>query len=159
MGIAIGWVLTVLGPLWAAMRPWLPAAGALRTFGAGLAAAAVLAGLVWAVWRVREASDREVTDARAAIIVEAANLRSENAALKAAVARQQETLRQRAEAMALGEAALARLHQEKEELRHASPNLDTLVVPPDDPWLGRPRARGSARGDAAAGPGGVRPRP
>jgi hypothetical protein len=112
----------------------------LQAFGAALAVAVVAGslglGLVWLRADARE-------DGRAEGVVERDSLRAEVALLKAAAVRAATTLRLRAEAKAAGEARIAEMEAEMEELRNASPDRDKLVVPPGDPWLERrPRPAG-----------------
>jgi len=136
MSTIVGFALTLLGPLWVWVRPWLPAASAIRSAGVGLAVAAALAAGVWAVWQLRHLSEKHRIAEAAQAIVDRANLKAENEALRAATDRQAETLRRRGAALEAAEAALKDIETKMKELRDASPHPDTVVVPPGDPWLG-----------------------
>jgi hypothetical protein len=142
MATVFAWLLTLLGPVWGAVRPWLPAAGALRSIGIGVGIAALLAGGALLVWWLRDASESDAVAARAQAIVERANLTAENKALKAAARQADATLRHREAAIEASAATIAELEAKLKEKRDASPNPDVLVVPPGDPWLGRPAAGG-----------------
>jgi hypothetical protein len=129
---------------WALMAaaPYLPALSALRRLGAGLLVLVLVATAAWGVWQLRHLNESDRIAAAAQAIVDRANLKAENAALKAAAKQSRETLAERAASTKASEAAIAKLEKELKEARDASPDPDKPAVVPGDPWLDRGRQSG-----------------
>lgn len=138
----------MLSWLWALFAPWggrvllralpwlvslLPA---LKTIVFAVAAAAVLAGIVWLSW-----PDERMTRAEAQQACADANMRAELEATKEALRVAQETLRRRNAAMDAAERWIDELEKEMEALRAAAPDPDAPVFAADDLWLRSGRSR------------------
>jgi hypothetical protein len=129
-------VLTMLGPVWAAVSRWLPAVSALRSAAMGAAALTVLAGGAWLVWTLRHQDEAPKIERAARVLVEHANLQAQVEQLEAAAKQSADTLAEREDALAKSQAELAALKKAQEDKRNASPNPDDIVIPAGDPWLG-----------------------
>lgn len=144
-------ILTALRWLWAALvTPWLgpallrvlpflaPLGGVLKAWAPAIAAL-VLVAVFAAGWWIARPTDL-LTREEAQQACEDASVRAELAATKKALGVAQETLRQRAAAIAAAERWIEDISQEMEALRAAAPDPDDPVFAADDPWL-----RGGAR--------------
>lgn len=126
-----------LGPLVTRLAPGLVAAWPgirLKPALRGLALAALACAVAWGTWRlVRREPDPEPMVAVS--VVEAQRFKAENESLKAALARANETLRDRERQADLADQYIEALKSEKEALRALSTNPDAPVFAADDPWL------------------------
>jgi hypothetical protein len=125
-----------LGPLWAVLSRWLPAVSALRSAAIGAAALAALGGGAWLVWTLRHQDETPKIERAARAIVDKANLQAHVEQLEAAIKQGNETLAAREKALAESGAELAKLKNDLEDKRNASPHPDDIVIPAGDPWLG-----------------------
>ena len=131
-----------LGPVVVRAAPLLAqyvAGFSLRRVLRRIAIAAVFVGVVWGTWRLTR-PDPDAPLMVAVSAVEAQRFKAENDGLKAALAKAEETLRQRERGAVLADQLILSLEAEKEALRALSANPDAPVFAADDPWLlGRPR--------------------
>lgn len=141
LGTALRWAWSLvspwLGPLVTRVAPWLVpwvSGLSLRRIARGLGLAALLTFVAWGVWRFSR-PDPDAPVMVSVDAVEASRLKAENAELKAANARSQETLRQRERGEVLANQLILSLEAEKEALRALSSDPDAPVFAHDDPWL------------------------
>lgn len=138
---ALRWAWTFLspwlGPLVTRLAPGLAAAWPgirLKPVLRGLALAALACAFAWGTWRlVRREPDPEPMVAVS--VVEAQRFKAENESLRAALARANQTLRDRERQADLADQYIEALKAEKEALRALSTNPDAPVFAADDPWL------------------------
>ena len=131
-----------LGPVVVRVAPWLAqyiAGFSLRRALRRLAIAGMFCAVVWGTWRLTR-PDPDAPMMVAVSAVEAQRFKAENDGLRAALAKAEETMRQRERGAALADQLILSLEAEKEALRALSSNPDAPVFAADDPWLlGRSR--------------------
>ena len=135
------WAWTFVSPLIVPRvvryAPWLAsyvAGFSLRRALRRIAIAAAFVGVIWLTWTLTR-PDPDAPLMVAVSAVEAQRLKAENESLRGAVAKAEETLRQRERGAALADQLILSLEAEKEALRALSANPDAPVFAADDPWL------------------------